>query len=403
MNQPVDFQVELLCDPSAENLPVASRNGSMRFPFFDLKAQFETLRSDITNALMRVLESQHFILGPEVEHFEKEFARLVECRHAVGCASGSDALLLALMALDVRPGDEIITTPFTFTATAGAIALLGARPVFVDIEPNTYNINPGYLKAAITPKTRGIIAVHLFGLPADMHPILDLAQRHHLFVVEDAAQSVCARYQGRPVGTLGTAGCFSFFPSKNLGGAGDGGIVTTNDPAIAERVAMLRTHGCRTRYQCDAIGMNSRLDALQAAILRVKLQHVERWTAARQQNAARYQSLLAGCQALTLPFTPAGSSHVYNQFSIRTRRRDEIREYLRASGIPTEIYYPSPLHVQRGLSYLGYKPGDFPNAEAASRQVLALPIYPELKATDQDAVAEAIRNFYKEHQAERFS
>ena len=394
MNQPIDLPVEVLPDSLRGGTSAVAQ--SARFQFLDLKGQFESLRSEVVQAVMDVLESQHFILGPEVESFERELADLVECDHAVGCASGSDALLLALMALDVRPGDEVITTPFTFIATAGAIAMLGARPVFVDIEPDTYNIDPRLLEAAITPQTRGIIPVHLFGLPAKMQPIMDLARDRGLFVIEDAAQSVCARYHGAPAGSLGTVGCFSFFPSKNLGGAGDGGMVTTNDREIADRIRILRTHGCRKKYQCEMIGMNSRLDALQAAILRVKLRHIEEWTAARQRNAARYRSLLSGCPLVKLPSMPSGSTHVYNQFVIRTPERDALREHLQQAGIPTEIYYPSPLHLQRGFSYLGYKPGELAQSEVASREVLALPIYPELEPADQAAVVDAINTFYAE-------
>jgi dTDP-4-amino-4,6-dideoxygalactose transaminase len=343
-----------------------------------------------------VLERQRFILGPEVECLERDFARLVGCQHAVGCASGSDALLLALMALEIRPGDEVITTPFTFVATAGSIARLGARPVFVDIERETYNIDPRLLENAITTRTRGIIPVHLFGLPATMEPILEIARRHGLFVVEDAAQSVCSRYQGKMAGGLATAGCFSFFPSKNLGGAGDGGMLTTDDAGLADRLRVLRVHGSRRKYQYEILGINSRLDELQAAILRVKLGHIAEWTEARQRNADHYRSLFGEhglVEAIGLPSVPADCQHVYNQFVIRTVHRDQLRDHLLRIGIPTEVYYPSPLHLQPAFSYLGYKNGYLAEAELASRQVVALPIYPELGEERIAAVVQGIADF----------
>jgi len=371
-----------------------------QFPFLDLKAQYNNLRPELIEAVTRVLESQHCILGPEVECLEQDFARMVDCRQAIGCASGSDALLLALMALQIRPGDEVITTPFTFVATAGSIARLGARPVFVDIEPDTYNIDPYRIKNAITPRTRAIMPVHLFGLPANMGAILEIADRHKLWVIEDAAQAVCARYQGKTVGSIGTIGCFSFFPSKNLGGAGDGGMVTTNDSGLADLIRTLRVHGSRKKYQYDLLGINSRLDALQAAILRVKLMRLGEWTAARQRNAGIYRTLFADyglTESIELPFVSAGSEHVYNQFVIRTQQRDRLREHLQQAGIPTEVYYPSPLHLQRAFSSLGYKPGDLAMAEEASEQVLALPIYPELGNERQVAVVESIAAFQAEN------
>ena len=348
-------------------------------------------------AVTSVMESQRYILGPEVERLEKDFARLTDCRHAIGCASGSDALVLALMALDIGPGDEVITTPFTFVATAGSIARLGARPVFVDIDPETYNIDPEQLEKAITPRTRAIIAVHLFGLPADMARINEIAGRHKLAVIEDAAQAVGARYDGKPVGSLGTIGCFSFFPSKNLGGAGDGGMIATNDSNLADALRTTRVHGSRKKYEYERLGMNSRLDTLQAAILQVKLAQLDKWTAARQRNAARYAQLFteAGlADSFVMPTTPAGSFHVYNQFVIRVPERDLLREHLQSVGIPTEIYYPSPLHLEHAFEGLGYKAGDFPVAETASKQVLALPVCPELRKENQEAVVEEIASFY---------
>ncbi len=368
----------------------------LQFPFLDLKTQFACLQREIIAAVMNVLESQQFILGPEVESLERDFAALVGCQHAIGCASGSDALLLALTALNVRPGDEVITTPFTFVATAGSIARLGARPVFVDIERETHNIDPRQLEKAITMRTRGIIPVHLFGLPANMGSILKIASDHGLFVIEDAAQAICARYEGKMVGALGTIGCFSFFPSKNLGAAGDAGMVTTNDAGLADLMKLLRVHGSRQRYQYDVLGMNSRLDALQAAILRVKMGYLTEWTNARQRNADHYRSLFGDhglVEAIGLPSVPAGCEHVYNQFVIRTPHRDQLRDHLVRIGIPTEVYYPSPLHLQPAFSSLGHKNGDLAEAELASQQVLALPIYPELGEERIAAVVQGIADF----------
>lgn len=369
----------------------------MQFPFLDLKAQFAGIRQEALQAVEEVLESQHFILGPVVEKLEQEIAHYLGARFAVGCASGSDALLLALMALGVGPGDEVITTPFTFGATAGSIARLGAKPVFVDIDRETYNINVKQIEAAITPRTRAILPVHLFGLSADMQPIMRLARVHQLPVIEDAAQAIGAWYHGKSTGTLGTIGCFSFFPSKNLGGAGDGGIMTTNSEELSERLRILRVHGCRKKYEYEMVGMNSRLDAIQAAILRVKLRHLSRWSAARQSNAARYRKLFAAAKLtdrVQLPVEPDGHAHVYNQFVIRVAQRDALRERLRRCGIPTEIYYPAPLHTQPAFAHLNYRQGDFPQAEAAAQQTLALPIYPELTEAQQRAVVDAIAGFF---------
>jgi dTDP-4-amino-4,6-dideoxygalactose transaminase len=380
--------------------PVPTPAGIKSFPFLDLKAQFATIRKEVLLAVIEVLESQHFILGPEVEAFEHEMALLNGSRFAVGCASGTDALLLALLAVEIEHGEEVITTPFTFVATAGSIARMGARPVFVDIDAQTFNIDPTKIERAITSRTRAIIPVHLFGLASDMDPILEIAAKHHLLVIEDAAQAIGARYRGKAVGNLGTLGCFSFFPSKNLGGAGDGGMVVTDDPRLADRLKTLRSHGSRKKYEYESLGMNSRLDALQAAILRVKLPHLEAWTAGRRRNAERYQALFSGCglaERTQLPKAPPDRSHVYNQFAIRVEKRDELRTFLTERGFPTEVYYPSPLHLQRAFSYLGKKKGDFPEAETASEQVLTLPIYPELREEQQRAVVAAIAEFYRNH------
>jgi dTDP-4-amino-4,6-dideoxygalactose transaminase len=372
--------------------------GAAAFDFLDLKAQFATIRDEVMDAISRVMESQRFILGEEVQLFEKEIAGLIGAKHAVACASGSDALVLALMAAGIGNGDEVITTPFSFVATAGSIARVGATPVFADIDPRTYNIDPQAIAAAITPKTRAIMPVHLFGLPADMEPILSVAKANGLVVVEDAAQAIGSRYQDRHIGTIGDFGCFSFFPSKNLGGAGDGGLVTTEDDRFAEKLRLLRVHGSKKKYHHDILGTNSRLDALQAAILRVKLRHLDEWTRGRQQRADRYRDLLGGAgldSRITLPQKPSQQFyHVYNQFSIRCSERDELREHLQRAGIPTEIYYPLSLHLQPAFSYLGCSAGQFPQSETASREVLALPVYPELTDAQQSSVVRAITDFY---------
>jgi dTDP-4-amino-4,6-dideoxygalactose transaminase len=369
-----------------------------RFPFLDLKAQFATIRTEINAAVLRVLESQHFILGPEVEGLESAMRQYVGAKFAIGCASGSDAILLSLLALGVDVGDEVITTPFTFVATAGAIARLKARPVFVDIDQGTFNLDPRQLEAAITSRTRAILPVHLFGLPADMTAIMRIARDHKLPVIEDAAQAIGARQSGKAAGSIGTMGCFSFFPSKNLGGAGDGGMITTNSPELAERLKLLRVHGSPRRYEYELLGMNSRLDAIQAAILKVKLRYLDQWTLARQQHAERYRYAISSVTSLQgliqAPLEPADFVHVYNQFVIRAQERDSLREHLRQAGIVTEIYYPSPLHLQPAFAYLGYSKGDFPRAEAACEQVLALPIFPEMSEEQQQSVTYEIANFY---------
>jgi dTDP-4-amino-4,6-dideoxygalactose transaminase len=370
--------------------------------FLDLKAQFATIREEVMQAVTRVMESQLFILGHEVRLFEEEIAAMLGAEHAIACASGTDALILSLLAAGVGPGDEVITTPFSFVATAGSIAWIGAKPVFVDIDPETFNIDPAKIAAAITPKTRAIMPVHLFGLSADLDPILSLAKAKNLIVVEDAAQAIGAKYRNRYVGTLGHFGCFSFFPSKNLGGAGDGGLIATQDAALAERLRLLRMHGSKTKYHHDILGTNSRLDALQAAVLRVKLRHLAGWTKGRQDRAQRYRELFAEAhllQQVKLPPIPAPQyEHVYNQFSIRCRERDALREFLRLAGIPSEIYYPRCLHLQPAFERLGYRAGQFPHAEAASEEVLAFPVFPELKDAHQAAIVAAIARFYGQRQ-----
>jgi len=369
----------------------------MQFPFLDLQTQFASMRSEIMQAVTGVLESQKCVLGPEVDAFEREVGAYIGSKFAVSCASGSDALLLALMAYEIGPGDEVITTPFTFVATAGSIARLGARTVFVDIDPVTYNLDPTKLDKAITPRTRAIMPVHLFGLSADMDAILAVANAHKLPVVEDAAQAIGARYKQSQVGTFGAFGCFSFFPSKNLGAAGDGGLITTNDLGLADRLKILRGHGSRERYYYEILGTNSRLDSIQAAILRVKLRHLDAWAEGRRRNAETYKQLFAErglLDRVTIPTQPADAYHVYNQYTIRVPQRDELKAHLAASGIPSEIYYPLALHMQRAFTNLGYKEGDFPHSEAAGREVLSLPIYPELKPEQLEAVVNAIAQFY---------
>jgi dTDP-4-amino-4,6-dideoxygalactose transaminase len=377
--------------------PAASGNKNL-FPFLDLKAQHATIRDEVLAAVTAVLESQHFIMGPEVEKLETEVAQFIGSSFAIGCASGSDALLLALMSMGVGSGDEVVTTPFTFVATAGSIARLNAKPVFVDIDPETYNLDWRQLEAAITPRTKAIIPVHLFGLPAEMGKIMEIARARRLPVIEDAAQAIGSCYEGQFVGNIGACGCFSFFPSKNLGGAGDGGLLSTNDPELAERLSVLRIHGSRRKYHYELLGVNSRLDSLQAAILRVKLKHLADWTEGRRRNANLYRQLFAEAgldRWIGLPIEPSGMRHVYNQFVVRLEERDQLKEHLRRSGIPTEIYYPLPLHLQPAFAYLGYSAGAFPHSEFASRHVLALPIFSELTEQHQRTVVAAVAAFYE--------
>jgi dTDP-4-amino-4,6-dideoxygalactose transaminase len=369
----------------------------VKIPLLDLKAQYQPIRKEIMAALESACDDQAFILGARVADLEKDIQSYIGASHAVGVASGSDALLLALMAYGVGPGDEVVTVPYTFFATAGAISRLGARPIFVDIKPDTFNINPMLIESAITPKTKAILPVHLYGQCAEMEPILQIAAQRKLPVIEDAAQAIGATWRGRKAGVLGQVGCFSFFPSKNLGGFGDGGMITTNDQALADRIRMLRVHGSRVKYVHEMIGMNSRLDALQAAVLRVKLKYLEEWTKGRQRNAARYESLFKDADLLnhvTLPLITAENRHVYNQYVIRATRRDELRAFLQEQGVGTEIYYPMPLHLQICYKDLGYRQGTFPQAERAAEESLALPIFAEMTADQQAYVVETIKKFY---------
>ncbi len=375
---------------------------SVSVPALNLKAQYERIRDEIEPVLKRVVDSQMFVLGPEVDALEREVAEFCEVARGVGCASGSDALLLPLMALGISAGDEVITTPYTFFATAGSISRLGAKPVFVDIEADTYNIDPAQIEAVITPRTKAIIPVHLYGQAADMDAVNAIARKHSLHVIEDAAQAIGAVYKGKRVGGLGTVGAFSFYPSKNLGGFGDGGLMTTDDPVVGRALARLRVHGMEPKYHHHEIGFNSRLDALQAAILRVKLRHLETWTFERRQAAQRYQSLFETHELTDWISTPRerdGHVSVYNQYVIRVPAvmRDPMREFLTSRGIGTEIYYPIPLHLQPCFADLGYKPGDFPRAETAARETIALPMYPELLDEQQRYVVGSIHQFLDAH------
>jgi dTDP-4-amino-4,6-dideoxygalactose transaminase len=372
----------------------------MNVPLLDLKAQYRTIKPDIMAAIEAVCDEQGFILGPRVVEFEQALAKYVGAGHAIGCASGTDAILLALMAIGVGHGDEVITAPFTFFATAGSISRLGARPVFVDIQPGTFNIDPALIEQKITARTKAIVPVHLFGQCADMKAVNEIAGRKRVRVIEDAAQAIGAARDGKQAGAMGDAGCLSFFPSKNLGGFGDGGAVTTNDRELGEAVAMLRVHGSKVKYVHEKVGFNSRLDALQAAILRVKLNHLDTWAAGRQKNARRYERLFADAKLLdrvTLPKTDKGNVHVYNQFTIRVQKRDELRAFLKDKGVGTEVYYPIPLHLQGCYRGLGHQKGSYPVSERASEEVLALPIYAELTEDQQAYVVHTIKEFYARH------
>ncbi len=427
-------------------------------PLLDLQAQYRTIQPEVEAAVLEVLRSGRYILGPKVEECERAIAAYSGCAHGVGVSSGTDALLVCLMAEGIGPGDEVITTPYTFFATAGSITRAGATPVFVDIDPHTYNIDPALIESRITPHTKAVMPVHLFGQCADMDPILDIARRHNLVVIEDAAQAIGAEYKGRRAGSMGHFGCFSFFPSKNLGAAGDAGMVVTNDADRAERVRLLRAHGSKPKYYHSKIGGNFRLDAIQAAIITVKLRHLDAWTTARRSNAARYRRLFepsgltaslpspadraggegeflpspacgrgaGGEGVMQLPHEPPASRHIYNQFAIRTARRDALMSHLKEHGIGTEVYYPVPLHLQqcftglgkRGQSPfagtardqaslgarlrtngdcplfpLGHSPGDFPHSELAAQESLALPIYPELSDDQARHVVDAVCEF----------
>jgi dTDP-4-amino-4,6-dideoxygalactose transaminase len=365
----------------------------MKVPLLDLKAQFGPIKTEVMKEIEKVCDSQMLCLGPAVEQFEKDAAAYCGCKYAIGVSSGTDALLVALMALGIRPGDEVITTPFTFFATAGVVARLGARPVFVDIDRDSYNIAPAGIEKKITGKTRAIIPVHLFGQVAQMKPILEIARRHNLFVVEDAAQSIGATQDGTQCGNFGNAGCFSFYPTKNLGAFGDAGLVTTNEGGLAEKVRLLRVHGENPRYYYKMIGGNFRMDNIQGAVLGVKLKYLDRWNAARRENAALYDSIFAGSPVRT-PKIESNNISNYNQYTVAVPKRDRLQKHLSDNGIGSGIFYPKPLHLQDCFRDLGYKEGDFPAAERACREVLSLPIYPELSREQIEFVGETVLKFY---------
>lgn len=370
----------------------------MNVPLLDLKAQYSTIRGDIEPLVREVMESQYFILGPRVQSCEAALGKYCGSAHAIGVSSGTDALLLALMAEGIGIGDEVITTPYTFFATAGSIARVGAKPVFVDIDPVTFNIDPGLVAKAVTPRTKAIMPVHLYGQMADMDAVMNVARKHGIVVIEDACQAIGAEDKGKRAGAVGTYGCFSFFPSKNLGCFGDGGLVTTQDPKKAEHLEVLRVHGSKPKYYHSFIGGNFRLDALQAVVIEAKLKHLDAWTAARQKNAARYDALFqkAGLVSGGLIRIPRvkTSRHIFNQYVVRAERRDELIEHLRKCSVGVEIYYPVPLHLQACFSYLGHGRGDFPESEKAAAETLALPVYPELSEVQAEYVVESIRGFY---------
>jgi dTDP-4-amino-4,6-dideoxygalactose transaminase len=369
---------------------------AVKVPLLDLQAQYRPLRDEILAAMTRVADSQRFIMGPEIDALEQELARMLGIGHAIAVSSGTDALLVGLMTLGITAGDEVITPTYSFFATAGCVARLGARPVLVDIDPATFNIDPDQIARAVTPRTKAIVPVHLFGQSAELDPILRTAERAGIPVLEDAAQAIGATYRSRPVGGFGALGCFSFFPSKNLGAFGDAGLVTTNDDGLAKRARLLRTHGMEPKYYHRLVGGNFRMDALQAAILRVKAPHLAGWTERRRANAARYRELFraAGLDgAVTLPAEPTDRLHIYHQFVIRTADRDGLKKHLDAHGIGNEIYYPVPFHIQPCFADLGYQHGAFPHAERAAAESLAIPIYGELTRDQQEAVVSAIAAF----------
>ena len=378
----------------------------MNVPLLDLKAQYRAIKADVDAAVAEVMESQHFILGPKVEQCEKAIAQYCRCAIGVGVSSGTDGLLACLMVEGIGPGDEIITTPYTFFATAGVIARVGAVPIFVDIDPITYNLDPSHVESRVTSRTRAIIPVHLYGQMVDMDSLMWLADKHGLVVIEDAAQAIGAENKGRRAGSVGHYGCLSFFPSKNLGAAGDAGMIITNDASRAEKLMCLRVHGSKPKYHHRVIGGNFRLDALQAAVVAAKLPYLDEWTAARQRNAERYDQLFVAsgleivdspgalhAQAVSLPKVVT-DRHIFNQYVIRTSRRDQLKVALQQKGVGTEVYYPVPMHLQECFEYLGHKAGAFPESERAANETLALPVYPELTDVSARYVVECIREFF---------
>lgn len=376
-----------------------------KIPFFDLAVQFKSIEDEIRSVLDEVFQNQQFIMGPKVKVLEETIAQYCQTRYAIGVASGSDALLLSLMALGIGMGDEVLLPPFTFFATAGSVSRLGATPIFVDIDRETYNIDPSQIQEKITARTKAIIPVHLFGQCADMDPLLKISKERNLFVIEDAAQALGAEYRpqaesrGRRAGQIGDLGCFSFYPTKNLGAFGDAGMVVTDNPDLADKVKLLRVHGSQPKYFHKSIGINSRLDTIQAAILLVKFKYLDKWTAERQKKAERYQALfqdlLSSIDGFRLPTVQNQNRHIFHQYVIRVPERDRLRQFLAQGGIGTDIYYPVPLHLQECYSFLKYRRGDLPNSEKASEEVLALPIYPELTEDQQCEVVNQIKAFYR--------
>lgn len=364
----------------------------MKVPLLDLKAQYATIKDEVMAGIGEVLESQQCIGGPKVTELEQKVAAASGCKYAVGASSGTDAILNSLMSLDIGPGDEVISTPFTFFATTGCIARTGAKPVFVDIDPKTYNIDPALIEAAVTEKTKAIVPVHLYGQMADMDPIMAIAKKHNLAVIEDAAQSITSEYKGKKAGSIGTCGCFSFFPSKNLGGVGDGGMIVTNDEQLYNRLVIMRNHGSQPKYYHSFVGGNFRLDPIQAVALLVKLPHLDDWSEGRRKNAAYYNKKFAGTVVQT-PFISDDCVTIYNQYCIRVPRRDEVVAHLQKNNIGCEIYYPVPMHLQKCFDYLGYKEGDMPESEKAASEIMALPVYPELTDEMKDCVVETILEF----------
>jgi dTDP-4-amino-4,6-dideoxygalactose transaminase len=371
----------------------------MGVPLLDLQRQYQTIKSEIDAEVLRVVAAQRFILGPDVERLESALADYLGSKHAIGCASGTDAILLSLRALPLEPGDEIITPGFTFFATAGAIWNAGLKPVFCDIDGDTFNVTAQTVRAALTARTKAVVVVHLYGQTAPMTELMELAHEHDLYVIEDAAQSLGARQrvQGseRYAGTIGTTGCYSFFPSKNLGGFGDAGLIVTDDDVLAERLFKLRVHGGRQMYHHEMVGTNSRLDALQAAVLSTKLPHLDAWAEARRRNARWYNAAFADHPAVRAPVTAAGNHHVFNQYTLRARNRDSLKQQLDAVGIGNAIYYPVPLHLQECFASLGYREGDLPVSEQACQEVVSIPVFPELTESERSQVADTIRGFYK--------
>ena len=371
---------------------------AMKVPLLDLVRQYECIKDEVQAAIAPVIEKQQFIMGPQVKSCEAAVAAYSGCQFGIGVSSGTDAILLALMAEGIGPGDEVITTPYTFFATGGCVARTGAKPVFVDIDPVTFNIRADLVERAITPKTRAIVPVHLYGQCAEMDPILEIASKRHLIVIEDAAQAIGAEYRGRRAGSMGDYGCFSFFPSKNLGAFGDGGMVVTNSAEKAERLAIFRNHGAKPKYYHKWIGGNFRLDTIQAAVVEAKLRHLDAWSAARQANASRYKRLFQASGLLekgvvVLPEVKQ-NRHIFNQYVIRAQERDALRQFLKEKEIGTEVYYPVPLHLQECFAYLGYREGDLPESEKAAKETLALPIFPELTDPEAQYVVDTIREFY---------